>query len=74
MSLELIAASRGVGIEVMAEIFWRVLDVFGMPVEWSLGIMLPIFKGKGDIRSCSCSTVVRLLEHEMKVVEKCFID
>ena len=30
VSLELIAASRGVGIQVMANICWRVLEGFGM--------------------------------------------
>ena len=33
VSLELIAASGGEGIQVMAEIFPRVLDRFGMPAE-----------------------------------------
>ena len=40
-----------------------------MPVEWALGIMVPIFNGKGDIRNCSYYTV-KLLEHGMKVVER----
>ena len=55
VSLELIAASGGVEIQVMTEICQIVLDGFGMPVEWVLGMVVPIFKGKGDIRSCySC--------------------
>ena len=54
VSLELIAASWGVGIHVMAEICRKVLDRFGMPAEWALSIVVPIFKGKGDIHSCSC--------------------
>ena len=62
--------SGGVVIQVMAEIYQIVLDGFGMPSEWSLSIVVPIFKGKGDIRNCSCYGVVKLLEHGMKVVEK----
>ena len=54
ISLELIAASREEGIQLTAEIYQRVLDVFEMPVEWALCIVVPIFKGKGDIRNCSC--------------------
>ena len=46
VSLELIAASRGVGIQVIAEIYQRDLDVFGMPAEWELSIVVPDFKGK----------------------------
>ena len=67
-SLELIAASRGVGIQVMAEM--SVLDGFGMPIEWALSIVVLIFKWKGDIRNCSCYGAMKLLEHEMKVVGK----
>ena len=39
-----------------------------MPAEWALSIVVPIFKGKGDIHSCSCHRAVKLLhEHGMKV-------
>ena len=41
-----------------------------MPVEWALSIMVPIFKGKGDIRNCICNRAVKLLEHSMKVMER----
>ena len=34
--------------------------------------MAPVFKGKGDIRNCSCYRAVKLLEHDMKVVERVF--
>ena len=61
----------------MAEICTRVFDRIGMPVEWALNMVVPIFKGKGDIRNCCCYRAVKLLEHGMKVVdrvlEKCFI-
>ena len=40
-----------------------------MPVELALGIVVPIFKGKGDVRNCSCCAAVRLLEYGM-VVER----
>ena len=64
LSLELFAASRGVGIQVMAEICQR-----PRWIEWALSIVVPIFKGKGDIRNCSCYRAVKFLEHGMKVVE-----
>ena len=32
--------------------------------------MVPIIKGKDDIRNCSCYRAVKFLEHGMKVVEK----
>ena len=46
ISQELIAASGGVGIQVMAEICQKVLDGFGMPAEWALSIVVQIFKGR----------------------------
>ena len=54
VSLELIATSGGVGIQVKAKICQRALEVLGIPVEWALSVVVPIFKGKGDIRNCSC--------------------
>ena len=46
VSLELIAASGGVGNQVMAEICQQVLGGFGMTAEWALSIVVQIFKGR----------------------------
>ena len=40
-----------------------------MLVEWALSIVVPIFKGNGDIRNSSCYGAVKLLEHGMRKVE-----
>ena len=40
-----------------------------MPAEWALCIVVPIIKGKGDIRNSSRYRTVKLVEHGMKVVE-----
>ena len=48
----------------------EVLDGFGMSIEWALGTVVPIFKGKGVIRNCNCYIYVKLLEHGMKVVRR----
>ena len=70
VSLELIAASWVVGIQMTAEICQKVLDEFGMPVVWALSIVVSSIKRKGDIRNCSRYGAVKLLEHGMKVVER----
>ena len=54
----------------MAEICQRVLNIYEIPVEWTLIIVIPIFKGKDDIQNCSCYLALRLLEYGMKVVER----
>ena len=41
-----------------------------MSVECTLCIVVPIFRGKGDIRNCSCYGAVKLIEHGVKVVER----
>ena len=41
-----------------------------MRAKWALGIVVPIFKGKGDIGNSSCYGAVEFLEHGMKVVER----
>ena len=70
VSLELIAARGGVGIQVMAVIFQIVLYGFGMSDELVVSIVVPIFKWKGEIRNCSCYRAVKLLGHGKKVVER----
>ena len=54
----------------MVEICQGVQDWFGMPAEWALGIVVPIIKGKGDIRNYSRYCAEKLLEHCMKVMER----
>ena len=41
-----------------------------MPVERTLNIVVPIFKGKGDILDCNCYGTVMFFEHGMKVVKR----
>ena len=70
VSVEMIAASGEIGIDVMVELCQNVLDGRGMPDEWELSVVVPIFKGKGDAMSCGAYRGVELLEHAMKIVEK----
>ena len=52
VTVEMIAASGEIGIGVMIELCQGVLDERGMPDEWVLSVVVPIFKGKGDAMSC----------------------
>ena len=40
-----------------------VLDGFGMPVEWTLSMVVPYFKGNGAIRNYSCYGALKLLDY-----------
>ena len=70
VSVEMIKASGAIGIEVMTKLCQGVLDGRGMPDEWALSVVVPIFKGKGDAMSCGAYRGVKLLEHAMKIVER----
>lgn len=70
VSIEMITASGRIGIEVMLELCQRLLDGRGMPDEWKTSVVVPIYKGKGDVMSCDSYRGVKLLEHGMKVVER----
>ena len=70
VSVEMIAASGEIGIGVMVELCQGVLDGRGMPDEWGLSAVVPIFKGKGDAMRCGAYRGVKLLEHAMKIVQK----
>ena len=70
VSVEMIVASGKIGVKVMMELCQRVLDGRGMPDEWKTSVIVPIFKGKGDVMSCESYRGVKLLEHAMKIVER----
>ena len=70
VSVEMIVASGKIGVKVMMELCQRVLDDRGMPDEWKTSVIVPIFKGKGDVMSCGSYRGVKLLEHARKIVER----
>ena len=67
---EMISACREVGVSVIVELCQHVLDGKGMPDERQTSVMVPIFKGKGDVRNCNTYSGVKLLEHAIKIVER----
>ena len=67
---EMISASAEVVDSVMVEFCQRVLDEKEMPYKWQTSVLVPIFKGTGDVRNCNTYRGVKLLEHTMKIVER----
>ena len=65
----MIVASGKIGVDVMIELCQRVLDGREMPDEWKTNVIVPIFKGKGDVMSCGSYRRVKLLEHVMKLLK-----
>ena len=40
-----------------------------MPKCWKKSDLIPVYKGKGDVRSCGNYRSIKLLEHGMKVIK-----
>ena len=70
VNMDMIIASGKFGVGVMKKLCQRVLDGKGMPEEWKTSVVVPIFKGKGDVMDCGTYRGVKLLEHAMKTVER----
>ena len=54
----------------MMELCQQALDCKRMPDEWKTSVIVPIFKGKGDVMSCGSYRGVKVLERAMKYVER----
>jgi len=67
---ETLQALGEVGIKWLARIFNRVWLEGQMPQDWREGTVIPIYKGKGDLRDCNSYRPIKLLEHCMKVMER----
>ena len=66
--VEMIVASGEIGVKVMMDLCQHVLDDRGMSNEWKTSVIVPIFKGMGDVMSCGSYRGGKLLEHAMKIV------
>ncbi|KAK3506756.1 hypothetical protein QTP70_023753, partial [Hemibagrus guttatus] len=49
----------------LANLFNRVLESERMPEEWRRSVLVPIFKNKGDVQSCSNYRGIKLMSHTM---------
>ncbi|KAK3559749.1 hypothetical protein QTP86_020747, partial [Hemibagrus guttatus] len=54
-------------VEFLTSLFNRVLESERMPEEWRRSVLVPIFKNKGDVQSCSNYRGIKLMSHTMKV-------
>lgn len=55
------------GAEFLARLFHTVLENERMHEEWRDSVLVPIFKNKVDIQSCSNIRGIKLMSHTMKV-------
>ncbi|KAK3512437.1 hypothetical protein QTP70_009855 [Hemibagrus guttatus] len=57
-------------MEFLTSLFNRVLESERMPEEWRRSVLVPIFKNKGDVQSCSNYRGIKLMSHTMKLWER----
>ncbi|KAK3574870.1 hypothetical protein QTP86_018337 [Hemibagrus guttatus] len=57
-------------VEFVTSLFNRVLESERMPEEWRRSVLVPIFKNKGDVQSCSNYRGIKLMSHTMKLWER----
>ena len=66
----MIVAGGRIAEEVMLQLCQRVLNGKGIPDKWKTSVVVPIFKGKGDVMKCGSYKGVKMLEHGMKIIER----
>ena len=57
-------------VNFLTSLFNDILEKEEMPDEWRRSVMIPLFKNKGDVQSCSNYRGIKLLSHSMKLWER----
>ena len=57
-------------IDFLTILFNKILEDERMPDEWKRSVLVPIFKNKGDVQSCSSYRSIKLISHTMKLWER----
>ena len=59
-----------VAIVWLTKLFNLIFRANKMPEEWRRSILVPIFKNKGDVQSCTNYRGIKLMSHTMKLWER----
>ncbi|KAK9127965.1 hypothetical protein Syun_016762 [Stephania yunnanensis] len=59
-----------IGLTWLTKLFNKILKSKRMPMDWRRSTLVPIFKNKGDIQSCSNYWGIKLMSHTMKLWER----
>ena len=58
------------GIKILCKLFNSIMNTEQMPSAWRQSILIPMFKGKGDIQEFKNYRGIKLLSHTFKIWEK----
>ena len=70
--MELLNVCKKESVRRLAEVANNMLEGNKMPESWRKSDLIPIFNGKGDVRSNGNYRSIKLLEHAVKVIERIF--
>ena len=68
--VEVCIALGNKGVEFLVNFFNRLLQGEKMPDEWRRSVLVPLYKGKGDIKECGKHRGIKLMSHSMKLRER----
>ena len=57
-------------LKFLTKMYNRTMESERMPEEWRDSVLIPIFKNKGDVQSCSNYRGIKLISHTMKLWER----
>ena len=57
-------------LKFLTKLYNRMMESESMPEEWRDSVLIPIFKNKGDVQSCSNYRGIQLIGHTMKLWER----
>ena len=70
LSVEMVKANRLVGIKWLTRLFNVCFTTGEIPTEWQRGVIVPIWKGKGDIHDPGRYRGITLLSQALKFIER----
>ena len=62
--------SRRECTELLMKLYNRTMESVRMPEKWRDSVLIPIFKNKGDVQSCSNYGGIQLIGHTTKLWER----
>ena len=57
-------------VNFLTRLFNKILEDERIPDEWKRSVLVPIFKNKGDVQSCSNYRGIKLISHTMELWER----
>ncbi|WP_048327963.1 RNA-directed DNA polymerase, partial [Streptococcus dysgalactiae] len=58
------------GVDILWDLMGKLAKQEKIPEEWRQSILVPIYKGKGDVQDCSNYRGIKLMGHTMKIWER----